>query len=93
MPEMFVLPFRPAYDSNGRFAPGAQAWFTASETNTPVAVWVDEAMSIPHANPLVADGLGKFPRAYLTPDYRISRQDLHRGRDRRHRRPDPRPRL
>jgi hypothetical protein len=64
---MFVLPFRPAYDSNGRFAPGAQAWFTLHETNTPSPVYVDEARTTPHSNPLVADGLGKFPRAFLDP--------------------------
>jgi len=72
MPDMFVMPFRPAYDSNGRFAPGAQAWFTLSETNTPYPVFVDELLSEEQPNPLVADGLGKFPRSYLDPsvDYR-----------------------
>jgi len=73
MPDMFVMPFRPAYDSNGRFAPGAQAWFTLSETNTPSPVYSDEALTIPRANPLIADGLGKFPRSYLNPaiEYRL----------------------
>lgn len=72
MPEMFVLPFRPAYDSNGRTVPGAQAWFTLTGTNTETPVYSDSALSVEHANPLVADGLGKFPRAYLDPaiDYR-----------------------
>jgi hypothetical protein len=70
---MFVLPFRPAYDSNGRFAPGAQAWFTLSETNTPTPVYSDEDLTLERPNPLVADGLGKFPRSYLDPDveYRL----------------------
>ena len=73
MPDMFVMPFRPAYDSNGRFAPGAQAWFTLSETNTPYPVYADEALSVQQPNPLIADGLGKFPRSYLDPgvDYRV----------------------
>lgn len=73
MPEMFVLPFRPAYDSNGRTVPGAQAWFTLTGTNTETPVYSDEALTVEHANPLVADGLGKFPRAYLDPavDYRM----------------------
>jgi hypothetical protein len=73
MPDMFVMPFRPAYDSNGRFAPGAQAWFTLSETNTPYPVYADEALSMQQPNPLIADGLGKFPRSYLDPgvDYRL----------------------
>lgn len=67
MPEMFVLPFRPAYDSNGRTVPGAQAWFTLTGTNTETPVYSDSALTVEHANPLVADGLGKFPRAYLDP--------------------------
>jgi len=73
MPDMFVMPFRPAYDSNGRFAPGAQAWFTLSETNTPYPVFADEALTVEQENPLIADGLGKFPRSYLDPsvDYRL----------------------
>jgi hypothetical protein len=67
MPEMFVLPFRPAYDSNGRTVPGAQAWFTLTGTNTETPVYSDSALTVEHANPLVADGLGRFPRAYLDP--------------------------
>ena len=72
MPEMFVLPFRPAYDSNGRTVPGAQAWFTLSGTNTETPVYSDAALTIEQPNPLVADGLGKFARSYLDPavDYR-----------------------
>lgn len=73
MPEMFVLPFRPAYDSNGRTVPGAQAWFTLTGTNTETPVYSDAALTIEQPNPLVADGLGKFPRSYLDPaiDYRL----------------------
>jgi hypothetical protein len=73
MPEMFVLPFRPAYDSNGRTIPGAQAWFTLSGTNTETPVYADAALTIEQPNPLVSDGLGRFPRSYLDPavDYRL----------------------
>lgn len=73
MPEMFVLPFRPAYDSNGRTVPGAQAWFTLTGTNTETPVYSDVALTIEQPNPLVSDGLGKFPRSYLDPavDYRL----------------------
>lgn len=73
MPEMFVLPFRPAYDSNGRTVPGAQAWFTLSGTNTETPVYADAALTIEQPNPLVSDGLGRFPRSFLDPavDYRV----------------------
>lgn len=67
MPEMFVLPFRPAYDANGRTVPGAQAWFTLTGTNTETPVYADASLLTEHPNPLVADGLGRFPRAYLDP--------------------------
>lgn len=67
MPEMFVMPFRPAYDSSGRTIPGAQAWFTLSGTNTPSPVYTSSGLTTPRTNPIVADGVGKFPRSYLDP--------------------------
>lgn len=73
MPEMFTMPFRPAFDSANRTIPGAQAWFTLTGTNTESPVFTDSGLTIEHTNPLVADGLGKFPIAYLDPaiDYRV----------------------
>lgn len=73
MPEMFTMPFRPAFDSANRTIPGAQAWFTLTGTNTPSPVYSDSGLTTPHTNPLVADGLGRFPIAYLNPavTYRV----------------------
>lgn len=73
MPEMFTMPFRPAFDSANRTIPGAQAWFTLTGTNTESPVYSDAGLAVEHANPLVADGLGKFPIAYLDPavTYRV----------------------
>jgi len=67
MPEMFVMPFRPAYDSNGATIPGAQAWFTLSGTNDPSPVYTTSSLTTPRTNPIVANGVGKFPRSYLDP--------------------------
>lgn len=67
MAEMFALPFRPAFDSNGKSIPGAQAYFTLTGTNTPTSVFAEQSLTTPLSNPLVANGVGRFPRAYLDP--------------------------
>jgi hypothetical protein len=73
MPEMFTMPFRPAYDSAGRTVPGAQAWFTLTGEDTESPVYADTGLATPLANPLPANGVGRFPRAYLDPavTYRV----------------------
>lgn len=73
MPEMFVLPFRPVYDTNGKFIPGAKAWFTLTGTNTPSPVYSDAGITVALANPIIASAAGKFPKAYLKPGvtYRV----------------------
>ena len=65
MANLFFLPFRPAYDNNLKAIPGAQIWFTLEGTNTPTATYEDEPLTTPHANPVVADGIGRFPTIYL----------------------------
>jgi hypothetical protein len=65
MADLFILPFRPAYDNNAKVIPGAQARFTLEGTNTAADVYVDEAMTTPHANPVVANGIGRWPPIYL----------------------------
>jgi hypothetical protein len=65
MASLFYMPFRPAYDSAGVSVPGAQAYFTLEGTNTPSPVYSDSGLTAPLSNPLVANGVGKFPTAYL----------------------------
>lgn len=65
MSKMFTIPFRPAFDANGRTIPGAQAYFTVSGTNTPAPVFTDAAMTVPATNPVSANGVGRFPKVYL----------------------------
>lgn len=73
MPTMFTMPFRPAYDSNGRFIAGAKAYFTLTGTNTTSPVYTSSALTTPLANPIVANASGRFPVAYLNPaiTYRV----------------------
>lgn len=47
--------------ADGVFAPGALASFFLSGTTTPQTVYADEALTIPHPTPLVADASGRFP--------------------------------
>ena len=65
MPLMFMLPFRAAFDSNNRTVPGAQAYFTLAGTNTKTPAYTAADMATPLPNPLIADGVGRFPKAYL----------------------------
>jgi hypothetical protein len=65
MASLFYMPFRPAYDSAGISVPGGQAYFTLEGTNTSSPVYEDSALTVPLSNPLVANGVGKFPTAYL----------------------------
>lgn len=60
----FSLPYRPAFDSNGKVIAGAQLYFTLSGTSTPKTVYSDVSMSEPLPNPVVANAAGRFPPIY-----------------------------
>lgn len=57
----FALPYRPAWDSNGKMIPGAQLYFTLTGTNTPVTVYADSGLTEPLPNPVIANAAGRFP--------------------------------
>lgn len=52
-------------DTNGDPLSGALLYCYAEGTTTPQAVYSDEALTTPHANPVVADGNGLFAPIYL----------------------------
>jgi hypothetical protein len=55
--------------------PGARLYFFATGTSTPVDVFTNIALSIPHSNPVVADSNGVFAPIYIdgrTGDLRVS---------------------
>jgi microcystin-dependent protein len=54
-------------DNNGRPASGAQAYYFAGGTTTPLTVYADFALTTPHARPVVADAYGRMPRIYVSP--------------------------
>lgn len=61
----FVMPFRPAFDSNAVSISGALAWFTLTGTNTPAPVYADAALTVPRMNPVVSNAAGRFPQTFL----------------------------
>lgn len=73
MAQLFLAPYFIAWDSNNGAVPGAQAYFTLAGTNTATAPFLDAALTTPHANPVVANGVGQFPPMFLDPtiSYRI----------------------
>jgi hypothetical protein len=57
---------------DGRPIVGAQIQTYVSGTTTPKAVYADAALTIPHANPVLADAAGRFPAMFLAGgDYRV----------------------
>lgn len=53
-----------ALDRNGDPVAGAKASFFLTGTTTPQTVYSDQAGTVPHPSPLVADGRGIFPQVF-----------------------------
>lgn len=52
-------------DLNGRPLVGARAFFYAGGTTTPITVYRDYGLVVPHTNPLSTDGWGRFPAVFI----------------------------
>lgn len=62
----------PFFQSDGQFASGAKAFFYSAGTTTPITVYQNSALTIPHSFPVVASNLGVFPAIFLPfGDYRV----------------------
>lgn len=70
--ELFIQPSR-ALDNNADPYAGAKAFFYQTGTTTLQSVFTTAALSVAHANPVIADSSGKFPNIYMnsTLDYRV----------------------
>jgi hypothetical protein len=53
-----------AFDTAGDPVSGAKAYFFATGTTTPLTVYADDALSVAHPTPLVADSGGVFAAVY-----------------------------
>jgi hypothetical protein len=67
MPALFTSPRFIALSSTNQPLPGAKLYFRQTGTSTPQNTYQDEALTVPHANPVVADGAGVFSPIYLDP--------------------------
>lgn len=80
MPQLFTLPMTVPMSSVGQLLPGAKLYFFQTGTSTPQPVYQDIALTVAHAQPVVADGAGKFDAIYLDPalpHYRITLTDAN----------------
>lgn len=55
------------FDNNGVPLAGASLFFFQTGTNTPQATFADVALTTPNANPVIADGNGRFGTIFLSP--------------------------
>jgi hypothetical protein len=67
MSQLFHLPQAVRVDSTGAPYGGAKANFYLTGTTTRTNTYTNNARTIAHANPVVADSAGQFPPIYLDP--------------------------
>lgn len=64
----YFAPRSDIQDANGNPYPLARAYFYRTGTTTPKAVYANEALTIAHAHPVVADASGRWPAIWLATD-------------------------
>lgn len=68
--------FYTGFDLNGVPLPGAKLEFFITGTSTPLAVFTDNALTVAHTNPVIADSAGRFAPIYLQDaDYKVILKD------------------
>lgn len=67
MSQLLSLPIARATNSNNAALSGAKLYFYRTGTTTPVSVYTTSALSVAHANPVVADSGGLFAAIFLDP--------------------------
>ena len=65
------------FEADGDFAAGGKAFFYLARTSTPLAVYTDSPLAVPHPWPVVADGYGLLPPIYLPigTEYKVRIED------------------
>jgi hypothetical protein len=74
MPALFTLPSQIPLSTSGELLAGCTLTFSISGSSTAQNTYQDISLSVPHANPVVADGSGAFGAIYLDPtlpNYRV----------------------
>ncbi|MDX1736842.1 MAG: hypothetical protein R3261_01300 [Alphaproteobacteria bacterium] len=76
MPLRFSEPFVMPLNQNGQPMPGAKLFFYETGTSTPKNTYSDSTLNIPNANPLIADGDGRFGSVFFdVGDYKVVLKD------------------
>lgn len=77
--QLFVLPNQVPLSATGTLQAGAKAYFYETTTSNPLDTYQDQALSVLHAHPVVADANGAFPPIWLlaTPKYRLVLKDAN----------------
>lgn len=65
---LFYTPRFRAVNAAGLMLAGARLYVYRAGTSTLAATYADSALTVPHANPVVADSYGEFRPIYLDPD-------------------------
>lgn len=75
----FVSPYAEYTDANGVPLAGALLFFYQTGTVTPQATYSNQGLTVPNANPVVADAEGVFPNIFLSssPAYKVTLQDAN----------------
>ena len=69
-------PFIQVVNANGKPYSGAKLYTYTSGTTTPLASYTTNALSVAHANPVIADSNGRFPAIYLAnQEYKLRFED------------------
>lgn len=69
-------PFVQLVNGNGKPYAGAKLYTYATGTTTPLAAYTTSALTVAHANPIIANANGMFPAVYLgNQDYRLRLED------------------
>lgn len=78
MSKRLLLPRSQAVGLDGRPLAGAKLYTYITGTSTPKPVFSDAGITIPHANPVIADAAGRFPAMFLgAGDYRTVLTDAN----------------
>jgi hypothetical protein len=65
------------FEADGDFASGAKAYFYLARTTTPMPVYTDAPLAVPHTWPVIADAYGLLAPIYITAghEYKVRIED------------------
>ncbi len=67
----FVMPLQSSFAQNVSPFDGSKLFFFSTGTSTPKDTFSDSALTIPNANPVIADANGLFPKIFLNGTYKV----------------------